>query len=207
MMVMPSNDSSSLVHYLAGRFPGKIGWLMGPSGFKEPRAWLPYAIDNGKFSANGDWDEEVFFDLLDRCKLCRYKPLWVTVPDELANKEQTLWLWNQYEHKLRRYGWPLAFVVQDGMTLRDIPESADVVFVGGSTRWKWRNVAKFVAAHQPVHVGRVNWHDKLEYCQRLGVESCDGTGFFQGGLDSIQSVQLQEFLAGRRRHKEQLQLV
>ncbi len=104
---MPSQDSGALVHYLAGKYPGKIGWLMSPGGFKEPRAWLPYAIDNGKFATwntGEDWNEQTFFDLLDRCKLSRYKPMWVCVPDEVADKDKTLWLWNQYERRVRKYG-------------------------------------------------------------------------------------------------------
>jgi hypothetical protein len=219
MMVMPSNQAGGMVHYLAGRFPGQIGWLLAPDNFKEPRRWLPYAIDNGKFAAWGneqnfggktetssEWTEDKFFDLLDRCKLSRYKPMWVAVPDEVGNKEETLWLWDHFENKIRRYGWPLAFVAQDGMKPRDVPKTADIVFIGGSTTWKWRSVAEFVASFPRVHVGRVNWVDKLEYCEAIGVESCDGTGFFKGGEDSIQGEQLQEFLAGRRRYEEQFQL-
>ncbi len=89
------------------------------------------------------------------------------------------------------------------MTPSDVPIDTDVVFIGGTTEWKWRNVGRFVASFKRVHAGRVNWVDKLEYCDRIGVESCDGTGFFRGGEDSTQSVQLQEFLDGRRRHTEQ----
>jgi hypothetical protein len=209
MIVMPANNSSGLVHYLAGKYPGKIGWMLAPGGFKEPREWLPYVIDNGKYSSwenKSEWNEDGFFDLLDRCKLSRFKPDWVAVPDEVANRDQTLWLWNQYEQRIKMYGWRLAFVVQDGMTPNDVPDSADVVFVGGSTKWKWRNVALFCATFPRVHVGRVNWVDKLEFCERVGVESCDGTGFFRGGLDSIQSIQLVDFISGHRRHTEQLKL-
>jgi hypothetical protein len=217
---MVSNNAGGLVHYLAGRYPGKIGWLIGTNCWKEPRRWLPYAIDNGKFSAWGkdqafggnvdmgkvEWTEELFFNLLDRCVLCRYKPLWVSVPDEVGNPEQTLYLWDLYEKRIRDYGWPLAFVVQDGMSPKDVPKSAEVVFLGGSTEWKWRNAALFGAVFPRIHVGRVNWVDKLEFCDRLGAESCDGTGFFRGGEDCQQSEQLQEFIAGRRRDTEQMKL-
>lgn len=208
MIVMPANNSSGIVHFLAGKYPGKLGWIMSPGGFKEPRSWLPYVVDNGAFTAweaNREWKEEPFFDLLDRCQLSRFKPDWVTVPDAVGDREQTLWLWRQYERRVRQYGWRLAFVVQDGMTPNDVPESADVVFVGGSTKWKWRNVALFCATFPRVHVGRVNWVDKLEYCERVGAESCDGTGFFRGGPDSIQAQQLADFVAGVRRGKRQME--
>ncbi len=178
---------------------------MSPGGFKEPRAWLPYVIDNGKF-ATKDWKEVQFFDLLDRCNLSMFKPDWVAVPDEVANRDRTLRLWDHYESRVRKYGWRLAFVVQDGMTPNDVPD-CDVVFVGGSTKWKWRNAALFCATFPRVHVGRVNWVDKVEYCERIGAESCDGTGFFRGGPNSVQGIQLQQFIAGRRRFHEQLQLI
>lgn len=204
---MPANNSDALVHWLAGTYPNKLGWIFSPGGFKEPRAWLPYAIDNGKYATyeNGkEWNEESFFELLDRCQLSKYKPDWVAVPDEVGNREKTLWLWKQYEHQIRRYKFRLAFVVQDGMTPNDVPESADVVFIGGSTNWKWRNVALFCATFPRVHVGRVNWVDKLEYCERVGAESCDGTGFFRG--DMVQRQQLIDFVSGIRRHQNQGQL-
>jgi len=133
--------------------------------------------------------------------------MWVAVPDEVGDKEETLRLWNQYERRVRQFGWPLAFVVQDGMTPFDVPRNADVVFIGGSTNGKWRNTSLFAASFPRIHIGRVNWWDKLEYCERLGVESCDGTGFFRGGEDSEQSKQLQDFLSGHRRHDEQPQLI
>lgn len=207
---MPANNSCGLVHYLAGQYPGKIGWIFSPGGFKEPRVWLPYVIDNGKYTSwesGKEWNEEAFFELLDRCRLSKYHPDWVTVPDEVSDREKTLWLWNQYERRIKMYGWRLAFVVQDGMTPNDVPESADVVFVGGTTKWKWRNVALFCATFPRVHVGRVNWVDKLEYCERVGAESCDGTGFFRGGPDSTQAKQLVDFISGHRRESEQPRLI
>ncbi len=208
MMVMVANNSSGFVHYLAGTYPQKIGWLLSPVGWREPRRWMPYAIDNGKFTSwetGREWKEQSFFDLLDRCQFSKYKPDWVAVPDEVGDRDKTLSLWDQYERRVKQYGWRTAFVVQDGMTPNDIPD-CDVVFIGGTTKWKWRNAALFAATFPRVHVGRVNWHDKLEYCERLGIESCDGTGFFRGGEGSQQAIQLEDFLSGHRRYEQQQRL-
>jgi hypothetical protein len=49
MIVMPSNWSAGLVHYLAGIYPGMIGHLYSPKGQRGPYPWLPYALDNGAF--------------------------------------------------------------------------------------------------------------------------------------------------------------
>lgn len=205
--MMPANNSCGLVHYLAGKYPGKIGWMFSPGGFKEPRSWLPYVVDNGKFSVwskGAVWLESEFIALLDRCRLAKWKPQWVVVPDEVANRDETLRLWAEWEPRLRGYNWPLAFVVQDGMSPCDVPDSAEVVFIGGTTQWKWRNVERFCEAFPRVHVGRVNWIDKLEYCEDVGVESCDGTGFFRGGPDSVQAQQLCRYIAGERTTQREL---
>lgn len=210
MIVLAANNSGGLVHYLAGKFPGAIGWLISPGGFKEPREWLPYAIDNGKYTSYANktpWNEDGFFELLDRCKFSKFKPEWVAVPDQVGSWKATESLWYLYETRLRKYGWPLAFVAQDGCVPSTVPTKADLVFIGGTTTWKWQNVATFCASFPRVHVGRVNWHDKLEFCESAGVESVDGTGFFRGGEGSDQACQLVDFLSGHRRTKEQPILV
>jgi hypothetical protein len=210
MIVMTAANGNSLQHFLAGKYPSSLGWMMSPdSRFFEPRPWLPYAIDNGKFGVwkSGKlWDEQPFFDILDRCQFSKFKPLWVLVPDEVGNREKTLSLWQQYERRIRQYGYLCAFAVQDGMSTSDVPETADVIFIGGTTNWKWRNVALFCAAFPRVHVGRVNWWDKLEFCESVGVESCDGSGFFREGPDGERAQQLIDFISGHRRNREQPRL-
>jgi hypothetical protein len=206
MTVLIATNTNGKLHYLAGRYPGRVGWMMSPATrFQEPRQWLPYAIDNGRFNPKA-WEEPRFFDLLDRCRMARYKPLWVAVPDELGDAQRTREMWFDYEPRLRRYGWPLAFVAQDGQELADVPRSADLIFIGGTTEWKWRYAATFAACYPRIHVGRVHAIDKIEYCQRLGVESTDGSGFFRGGEDNIKVTRLEEFLEGRRRYEEQHRL-
>lgn len=209
MITLVAANSNPLLHYLSGKYPLKIGWMVSPATkFFEPRKWLPYAIDNGKYaaySAKTEWDENGFFEFLDKYQYQKYKPDWVVVPDEVGNRDKTLWNWTQYERRIRMYKWRLAFVVQDGMTPNDVPDSADIVFVGGSTKWKWRNVALFCATFPRVHVGRVNSGEKLEYCERVGAESVDGSGFFREG-DGPRVNELVDFVSGIRRHGDQKQL-
>ncbi len=209
MITLVAANSNPLLHYLARTYCGAMGWMVSPAtGFFEPRNSLPYAIDNGRYASfvnNADWEEDVFLGLLDKYKLRQHDPMWITVPDALGSKNETLRLWDLYSTRLRKYGVPLAFVAQDGMVPSDVPKSADLVFIGGSTNWKWRNVALFCASFPRVHVGRVNWHDKLEYCERVGAESVDGSGFFRQG-DGPRSHQLVDFISGRRRYDEQKQL-
>lgn len=77
MMLMLGNDGSGFTHYAAGRYPGRIGWLMGPKHWKEPRPWLPYACDNDAFTLRDHWDEGSWVEVLNRARLHRCKPQWV----------------------------------------------------------------------------------------------------------------------------------
>ncbi len=209
MITLVAANSNQLLHRLANEFPGKLGWMVSPATkFFTPRPWLPYAIDNGVYAAHSlgiEWNEDSFLNLLDKYKMQRQQPMWIVVPDKVGNKDETLWLWDLYRPRLEKYGWKMAFVAQDGMVPSDVPCSADLVFIGGSTNWKWRNVALFATSCERVHVGRVNWHDKLEYCERLGIMSVDGSGFFRQG-DGPRSHQLVDFISGHRRYAEQHQL-
>lgn len=177
MMVMPGNDASMRLGYLAGKYPGKIGWIMSPDHWKEPRDYIPYGLDNGCWNK---WDEPAFYAHCERTVPLKHKPRWIAVPDVVADREATLRSWFLHSPQVARYGCPLAFVVQDGMTPADIPPNADVVFVGGSTAWKWATLETWCKAHPRVHVGRVNGERPLWLCHKAGAESCDGTGWFRG---------------------------
>lgn len=190
---MPSNNTGFRMGYIAGTYPGRLGWLFSPEGWREPQV-LPYALDNGAFTAfntGKPWDEEAFTEMLEKAAGA-YAPSWLLVPDVVADKEATLKLWKQWGPALRDYGWPLAFAVQDGMTQADVPADADVIFVGGSTEWKWRTAWDWAHNNARVHVGRVNGYTWLWHCHDAGAESCDGTGWFRG--DKEQLAGLEQYL-------------
>lgn len=185
MMVMPSNSSGLAIGRLVGMYPKRIGWLMSPDGWRQPPSWMPYAIDNGAFGAwkNGtEWDERGFIYLLERTQKS-HLPLWVVVPDVVMNREATLAKWSEWAPKVRSVlpRVDLAFAVQDGMNKFDVPEDADVVFVGGSTEWKWKNLRLWTESFPRVHVARVNSERLLWMADEAGAVSCDGTGWMRGG--------------------------
>lgn len=102
------------------------------------------------------------------------------VPDAVGDKEKTLEMWHKHSPALRAMGVPLAFAAQDGMTPEDVPADAAIVFIGGTTSWKWRNLRSWTATFPRVHVGRVNTYRLLWMAHKAGAESCDGTGWFRG---------------------------
>lgn len=211
LMVMPANNSSAIVHYWAGKHPGKIGWLIGPTAISKTklRPWIPFALDNDAFASwtkRQAWDEAAWIAMLRAVRAQSMKPRWVLVPDVVADREATLEKWDQYAPTAAAYGWPLAFAVQDGMAPADIPENAEVVFVGGTTEWKWRTLPIWAATGRRLHVGRVNELDRLHICERLRVESVDGTGWMRATGGGRQAQDLAAWLDGSAKPQPELAL-
>jgi hypothetical protein len=179
MIVMLAN-SGIQVGYLAGRFPGRIGHLISPGDRRGPYSFIPYALDNGAFGAHKnhtEWNESRWLTLLEWARISGQNPRWVLVPDVVGDRLQTISRWEMFHSAAARYGWPLAFAVQDGMTPQDVPVAAEIVFVGGSTEFKWATARMWCAAFPRVHVGRVNEYKALWVCHEAGAESVDGSGW------------------------------
>lgn len=198
MMVMPSNNSSMHLGWLAGKYEGLdlLGWLLSPAGWRTPHRWMKYACDNDRFGAAVEgkpWDEVAYERMLvNVATMIRMgrPPLWLLVPDVPFNREGTLFEWERWAPRLKTYGVPLAFAVQDGMTQRDVPADAKVIFVGGSTEWKWGTVLQWCKDNARVHVGRVNSYRLLWSAKDAGAESCDGTGWFRGRAEQLAELEL-----------------
>ena len=202
MVVMPSCNAGIRIGYLAGRYPGTLGHLFSPGDQKGPFAFMPYALDNGVFGAGDKWVAEPWIKLLEWAKLSGQMPLWTLVPDAVGDRPLTLKRWTDFRKTAASYGWPLAFAVQDGMKASDVPKRADVVFVGGTTEWKWRTMAEWCRRFARVHVGRVNSFKRLVECEEAGAESADGTGWTRG--DQVQWRGLEAFVRGERSGQEGL---
>jgi hypothetical protein len=207
MMVMPGNNSSAIVHYWAGAHPGKIGWLVGPTAVEKTtfRDWMPFALDNDAFSAyaNGTpWDYHAWRRMLDHvADLEVTKPLWALVPDVVGQRDATINNWWTYHETVRQYGFIPAFALQDGMTHDNVPENATHLFLGGTTEWKWKTLpywAELLDHH--LHVGRVNSLERLWTCDRYGVNSVDGTGWFRDTMEFGKAADLRRWIEGKAPH-------
>ena len=201
---MPTNNSGIQIGYLAGKYQGLIGWLLSPDGWRKPPSWMPYALDNGAYGAwanKRQWNAEAFRAHIEKSKTS-HKPLWVVVPDVVTDMDATMILWHEWSPQLRDMipNVPLAFAVQDGMTPYHVPKDADVIFVGGSTEWKWRNLYSWTDNFPRVHVGRVNSERMLWMAHDAGAESCDGTGWMRGGEERLDDLvrYLEESTTGRK---------
>lgn len=178
-MVMPADTSGFMTGYLAGKYPGRLGWLLNACCWRQnPRSEMPWAMDNGAFGAwsnKREWNEAEFY----KRALSKWNPpaMWIAVPDVVADRSATIASW--HKHAPRLEGKPLAFVVQDGMSAKDVPANAAVVFIGGTDAFKFPTLRGWCADFPRVHVGRVNTERSLWMCHDAGAESCDGTGWMR----------------------------
>jgi hypothetical protein len=191
VIVMPANNSAALIHFLAGKYPGLLGHLYSPGGQFGPYTWLSYGLDNGAYGAfttGRPWDVGAWHDLLAWAKESGQPPRWTLVPDVVGDRAATLRMWDQHAATAAAFGWPLAFAAQDGMEPADVPAEAQVVFVGGSTEWKWSTLSTWCAAFPRVHVGRVNTYRWVRVAEDAGAESCDGTGWMRGRKEQLRGL-------------------
>lgn len=178
-MLMPSNNMSGIVHYFAGRYPGRVGLLYTPGkGWRTPPYYLPYAIDNGAFT---EFKQADFLAVLDKARMV-HPPLWVLVPDVVGDAEATMKLWHEWEPMFRGFwAFRLAFACQDGMEPQDVPKEAYACFIGGSTEFKLSQAHRFKGVRPWLHIGRVNQPGRIRWAKEIGADSIDGTGFFRSG--------------------------
>lgn len=187
-MIMPANNTSGIVHYYAGAKPGSVGLLYTPEGILNHcwggiRWYFPYAIDNGAFVR---FDKDQFIKALVRITKF-HPPLWILVPDVVADAEATIIKWHYWHRRVAPFG-RLAFAVQDGMDPVDVPPEAYCVFVGGSTKWKLQNAPRFKGVSKWLHIGRVNSPKRIEWARMIGADSIDGTGFFRGNPNRLKNA-------------------
>lgn len=187
MMVMVPLNSNRVCWKFAVDHPGQFGFLIGPSYFSSGRLdkGVPIALDNDAYKAfrnNEPWNEQLYFDMLNHISNAGLKPLWVLVPDVVRDREATLLNWKRYAPRVKEYGFPIGFAAQDGMICSDVPDDAELVFVGGSTSWKW-HTASFWCASFPTHIGRVNSLRLVQQAEEFGAVSVDGSGWHRDKSD------------------------
>jgi hypothetical protein len=141
---------------------------------------MPYAADNDAFSG---FDAARFTRMLDRLEPLHPGPMFVNVPDVVADAAATLRRWHEWLPELQARGLPASYVLQDGQENVPVPwNDCAAVFVGGSTEFKLGPVAAELVAEAKrrglwVHVGRVNTRKRASYIASIGADSFDGTSF------------------------------
>lgn len=175
--------------YLSGcivehRHP-RLGFLMTPDmGNKIPDDAI-LAADNACFNNPKAYSNERYQAFLQR--LPRERTLFATAPDILGDHAGTVRRSLPILGWLREGGFKSAFVAQDGWNEWSTPWYAiDVLFIGGSTEFKFRGGRESVKAAKKrgkwCHMGRVNSLERLRAAIGIGCDSADGT-FLKFGPD------------------------
>ncbi|GGR15826.1 hypothetical protein [Deinococcus ruber] len=157
-----------------------IGQMTQPrSGVKanirEGRWW---GCDCDAFGPRGV-ELERFLDLLESLRDHSATCLFITVPDHPGDGMATFEQFDDDLMALIGFGFPLAYVLQDGCETLPIPEGASAVFLGGTDPWReqWAATlltrAKRAGLHR--HVGRVNSARRSRALGPLNAQSVDGT--------------------------------
>ena len=142
---------------------------------------IPWAADNDCFAAGDIFEFGAFLAwLMRRCQY-RGSRLFAVAPDVLGDAEAT---WERSApalSQIKSLGFKTALVAQDGIERQPVNWDAfDVLFIGGSTKWKLSHhareaVATAKARGKWVHMGRVNSERRLRTAAMWGCDSADGT--------------------------------
>ncbi len=159
----------------------RLGCITTPSqgNVTFPDEWDVIA-DNGCFGGRweeGDWHRW----LIGLSRSVR----WAVAPDVFdpsgaACHQATVERWERYAPMMRRHGFTPAFVAQVGCSPTNLPDDAEVVFLGGTDDYKLGPDGASVAVEAKrrgcwLHMGRVNSWRRLTYADRIGCDSVDGT--------------------------------
>jgi len=167
----------------------EMGILISPGrGCKDIKnSGVKIAIDNGAY---GSWTRgfpfmaDVFRSHLADAYKNGVNAQFIVCPDIVAGGLDSLafsmsWALGEL------LGARLALAVQDGMKPSNIDQAMlknfIYIFVGGSIKWKWSTLPEWVKYakenNKKIHVGRVGSLNKLEYCEKLGVDSVDSSNY------------------------------
>lgn len=207
---------------LSAMAEGALGYIDTPSqGNRRPR--VQWCADNGVFSPTRakkgiEWDAAGWWRWLQAqaadADLCTF----AVAPDVLHWKQDETGAWfpvgdhaataelsRQWIPAMKQLGFRVAYVLQDGCTVDEVPwAEIDAVFIGGSDDWKVGPagldrhgnplgevpVAPLVAEARRqgkwVHMGRVNSRKRYLFANRM----LELTGLGQGGCDSVDGTYL-----------------
>jgi hypothetical protein len=146
---------------------------------QQPPPGQRWAADNGRYSAPQDYTDAGYLAWL--AKMPAESCLFATAPDVVGDAAATLALSCPMFDPIRRAGYFVALVAQDGLEDLDIPwADFDVLFIGGTTDWKLGEACRLIVAEAKrrgrwVHMGRVNSLKRMRYAESIGCDSADGT--------------------------------
>lgn len=205
-----------------------VGLLCQPRSHLENKAprYRVWAADNGCFAKGESFDPDEWMAWVrslpgagavrfgnagaayesrlfcsEDAALERFGCLFVVAPDVVGDAEATWRRCEPWLERVRRAGFPVAVVAQDGaeahVALWDEQERWDALFLGGTTQWKLSSAARDCVreAHlygKWAHMGRVNSLRRLRVAAAWDLDSVDGTFLAFG--PAVNGERLRSFL-------------
>ncbi len=171
------------------------------------RLGLQWVVDNSAYSG---FSAGRFLRLVERAAAAPTRPLFVTVPDVVADHEATLRAFDRWLPLLEEFRLPLAFVLQDGVRgVEDVPWGVvDALFIGGSTDFKDDHtvlneiVPEAKRRGHWVHMGRVNTARRIRLAVQAGCDSADGSS-----LSRFSETYLRDFIYYARLYELEAQVM
>lgn len=163
-----------------------------------PWKWM---CDNSAFTRKFIWDH--YKRTLDSLRHLQASNICITCPDVVGDAKLTYISWLRYHNRLEDLGYNVAYVLQDGLNFRYLPD-VKYYFVGGTNLFKDGQycadiITDLKKSGKYVHVGRVNTDRRFEHFYKLGIDSCDGTQLIHcPALFSCYIMRLNLLKAGRR---------
>jgi hypothetical protein len=185
---------------------GHLGMIANPASGNVVIAGVDWIADNAVFGGNYPGDDAYLSWLSGRAKYradCRF----AVAPDVVCDAAATLERSAPMLAQIRRLGFPVALVAQNGLEHLAVPwDDFDALFIGGDTGWKLGRHAHALAAEARhrgkwVHMGRVNSWLRFRGAYERGCHSVDGTC-----LAAAPDVYLPQVIAWQRAVDTQLGL-
>jgi len=140
-------------------------------------AGVPWALDNGAFT--GKFEQGKLFSKMEAIKEWKETCLFIVTPDVVGDHVATLAQFPRYAKIIRKFGYPVAFISQDGLAPNITPwDDFEVLFIGGTDEHKLGREAgllidEAIRRGKWVHIGRVNSRKRI--LQFWRADSWDGT--------------------------------
>lgn len=183
-MINLIQSTPNLIKKSYGKYAKHTGVLIAPHSMRDlSDNTLVWAMDNACFV---DYNPKKIVGMMRRyrgTKGC----LFMTAPDVVSNHEESLLLFRMWLGTIQNYGYPVAFVIQNGATIENIPwGSIQAIFIGGDDKFKLSDEVIIIMKEAKrrglwVHVGRINskkrlWHFIKHFTEELGhlIDSFDG---------------------------------
>lgn len=187
MITYLTGASMPVAEEYAAKRPNSLGVMLQPDSHYHTKLHIYrwWAADNGCFAAR--WDQSKWANWLQMIGRDYWTNgcFFATAPDVVGDARATIDKSLPWLDRIRSWGFPVAFVYQDGAErdpLNLIPwDHFDWGFIGGSTEFKLdperAGLLTQISRERgiPVHMGRVNSFKRLKLANDWGCYSADGT--------------------------------